>query len=383
MTSEERHEARYKRRKAKRLEKRERIINSIGTAEEVLTYHDLFKYGDECRKNVMWKQSAQTFKRHLFSRSAINRRRALDDNYKPKRLACFTIKERGKVRAIEAPHIDDRQIQKVITKKVLLPLYSPSMIYDNGASLEGKGLIFSQRYLDQKLREHIKKYGYEGYIIIADFKGFFPNADRDLVKKRHSDIKDDKLRNILDTITDVGSGDKGLPLGIEPSQIEMIAYPTGLDNYMNCQIGLKTGHYMDDYHILVPPERDPKEVLKVFANKASEYKITVSTEKTQIVPIGKAFKFCKIKRVFKDDKIAKKGSRESVVRARRKLKVFARTKMKKEDIYTSAQSSIAYQTQYDNHGTELRLRRLFYSLFGKTMEEFGKEQDEIYMPQEI
>ena len=387
MNSIERKNARYERRKAKRQTNRDKIIEGIGTAEEVFNYHDMFKYGQDCCKGVMWKQAPQTFKRHLFSRTAVNRKNALN-GYKPKPLVHFTLNERGKTRPIDAPHIDDRQIQKVLTKKVLIPLYLPRMIYDNGASLKGKGLMFSQAQLDKALHNHLKEYGYEGYVIIADFKSFFPNADREVIKGRHKEVKDDKLREILDAVTDNFDGDIGLPLGVEPSQLEMIALPSPLDNYMSCQLGLKGfGHYMDDYHLFVPPDRSPKEVLDLFIQKAGELGIKVSTDKTQIIKIGKPFKYCKRKRIYADDTIISLGDRKSKQRLRRKIKSFAKNKdMQYEDIYTSVNSSLAYFDRTDNHGTVLRARRLFYSLFGFSCEdirEFRRRDNEIYMSQQI
>ena len=375
MTSKERKMKRYERRKKKRLLKKIHIIASIGTAEDVFTYDEMFRYGEECCKGVRWKQSIQTFKRHIFSRTAVNRRRVLDENgYKPKKLSKFIINERGKTRHIEAPHIDDRQIQKTLTKKVLLPLYSPQLIYDNGASLKGKGLLFSQKQFDKSLRKHIKKYGYNGWIITSDFKGFFPNANRDYIKTKHKIIFDDKLKNILDAITDSGGGDIGLSIGVEPSQIEMIAYPSCLDNYMSCQVGLSGfGHYMDDYHIIVPPDKNPKEIMDIFYKQSKKYGLCFNDKKTKIIPIGEPFKFCKIKRIFdfNNNKIIKRGCRDSLKRTRRKLKMFARnTNLTKEDIFTSVQSSLAYLKQYNNHYDYLKMKRLFYFLFGCTIENY-------------
>ena len=134
---------------------------------------------------------------------------------------------------------------------------------------------------------------------------------------------------------------------------------------MACQIGLKGfGHYMDDYHISVPPDRDPKEILRIFIEKSAELDIKVSLSKTKIVPMGEAFKFCKMKRWIKNGKIMKRGCLESARRAKRKIKMFARSNMKYEDVYTSVNSTLSYFDRTFNHGTQLRLKRLFYSLFG-------------------
>lgn len=134
MTSEERHEARYRRRKRKRQMKRWMRSQAVGTLEEVFNYRDMFYWGKKCCNGVRWKQSTQNFELHLLSGTAKRRRLILEGKWKPKKCAHFILHERGKVRPIDAPHIEDRQIHKLETNKVLSPLYTPSMIYDNGAS---------------------------------------------------------------------------------------------------------------------------------------------------------------------------------------------------------------------------------------------------------
>ena len=140
MTSQERHEARYQRRRAARRARQEARCAALGSLEEVFSYHTMFKYGRKCCNGVRWKQSTQNFERHLFSNTAKQRRLILAKRWRPKKYVHFTVCERGKIRGIDAPHITDRQIHKVISKEVLEPLYDPSMIYDNGASRIGKGL---------------------------------------------------------------------------------------------------------------------------------------------------------------------------------------------------------------------------------------------------
>ena len=54
MNSKDRKEARYKRRKERRAEKRKLLMDQIGTAEEVFCFHDMFRFGEECTKGVMW-----------------------------------------------------------------------------------------------------------------------------------------------------------------------------------------------------------------------------------------------------------------------------------------------------------------------------------------
>lgn len=137
------------------------------------------------------------------------------------------------------------------------------MIYNNGASLPGKGMAFSRRELKRDLVWHFRRYGREGSIILLDFKQFFPSVSHDEIHKRHDRIiLDDALRVVGDVVVDSVPGEIGMPLGVEPSQAEMIAFPSALDNYIKCQLRIKcAGHYMDDYYIIIPPDKDPHEIL--------------------------------------------------------------------------------------------------------------------------
>lgn len=96
---------------------------------------------------------------------------------------------------------------------------------------------------------------------MIDFKQFFPSVSHEKVLERHKKyLLDNDIRQIADDIVTTIPGDFGLPLGVEPSQAEMIAFPSPLDNYIKCQLSLKcAGHYMDDYYIIVPPDKNPVE----------------------------------------------------------------------------------------------------------------------------
>lgn len=123
MTSQERHEARFQRRKAKRLERKQARCDSLGPTNKIFSYRKMFFYGKKCCNGVRWKQSVQNFEGHLFSGTATRRRTVLEQQWKPKSCSHFTLRERGKIRPIDAPHITDRQIHKTLCNEVLIPLY--------------------------------------------------------------------------------------------------------------------------------------------------------------------------------------------------------------------------------------------------------------------
>ena len=322
MTSQERHEVRYQRRRADRLKRKKERSNNIGGISTAMSFSELFKAGKKCCLGVRWKQSVQRFEMHLFSKTAVNVRNIKNKSWIPSKYNSFILKERGKIRPIDAPTIQDRQIHKAFNKNVLLPLYVPEMIWNNGASLKGKGFSFSRKMLIKDLHSYYRHYGTKGSVILLDFKKFFPSAPHKTIYERHNKLFFDKdMKDIANKIIASNKKDHGLPLGVEPSQVEMIALPSSIDNYLKCQLSLKyVGHYMDDYYILVPPCFNAKKLLYLIVQKASEIGLTVNRSKTKIVSIHKPFKFCKAKYTLTSSgAVFVNGNRNSVKRARRKM----------------------------------------------------------------
>lgn len=124
-----------------------------------------------------------------------------------------------------------------------------------------------------------------------------------------------------------------------------------------------------DYYVIVPPDRDAKEIMALIVAKAESLKLTVSKSKSRIVPLTKPFRYCKAKFILTETgRVVMNGNRDGVKRARRKIKAF-RTKiqngeMSYDDLWTSVNGMLAYFESYDDHNRVLRLRRLFYSVFG-------------------
>jgi len=390
-----RRERRYQNRKSKREANRIERCNDVGNLETVFTHSTLFQTGKRCCNGVRWKNSAQRFELHLFSNTAKCRRQLLEGKWKPAAYTHFTISERGKTRKIDAPRIYDRQVHKVYTQRVLLPLYLPEMIYNNGASLPGKGFEFSKRMLREDLHWHYRHYGRDGYIILIDFKQFFPTVSHEQVMKRHRKwILNEDLRKIGDDVVRSVPGKVGLSIGVEPNQAEMIAFPSALDNYIKCQLSIKcAGHYMDDYYIMVPPDRDPKEIMRLVIAKAESLELTISKSKSRIIPLTKPFRYCKAKYTLTETgRVIVNGNRDGMKRARRKIKAFckriAEGKMSYEDLWTSVNGTLAYFGAYNDHTRVLRLRRLFYAIYGFSPEKIENfrmrgQIDEIHNAQAV
>ena len=373
MTSQERREARYQRRKAKRQAKREARCAALGPIDKVFSYRKMFFYGRRCCNGVRWKQSTQNFELHLFSGTARRRREVLEGRWKPRKCTHFTLRERGKVRPIDAPHITNRQAHKTLWDVVLVTLYNSRMIYDNGASQRDKGLHWHFRRIKDQLHWHFRRWGREGAVGLIDLKGFFPNAPRWSIYQRHQRlITNPDLRWLADTVVRYAPStapERGMPLGVEPSQQEMVALPSAVDNWLKCQKGIHcAGHYMDDYYIIMPDVEQLKAVIREMVRRFETMGIRVNKRKCRIIPLTKPFRWCKARFTLTETgKIKVNGSRDGIKRARRKLKLFYREfkagkrPLKDVEQYMNCQS--AYYKNFNDHGRLLRLQRLYHAIF--------------------
>lgn len=374
MTSKERREARYHRRQARRLENKRARCESLGGLKKAFSYRKMFFHGKKCCNGVGWKQSTQNFGLHLFSGTARRRKDILKGRYKFKKCSHFTLTERGKIRPIDAPHVTDRQIHKTLCNEVLIPLYSPSMIYDNGASQRGKGLHWAYRRLEEQLRWHFRRYGRQGGVFLLDLKGFFPNAPHAALYQRHQQlIFDPGLRALADSVvasSPCPTPGRGMPLGVEPSQQEMVALPSSIDNWIKCQAGVHVaGHYMDDYYIALPDIEELKKLAREVVRRFEAMGIRVNKRKCKIIPLTKPFRFCKVRFTLTESGAVKlNGCRDGMKRSRRKLKFFQREVAAGRRTLAEAaeymQSQRAYYRSFDDHGRLLRLERLAYAIFG-------------------
>ena len=157
MNSQERHEARYQRRKARR-EQRAREAGGA-SFEEVMSFGNICKAGKSCCDGARWKTYTINFETNLLGEAQAT----YDTLHYGKRVFkgfhSFATVEHGKVRNIDALPIQERAIQKCLCKNLLTEVYSRSFIYDNSASLKDRGMDFQLRRLRKHLQDHYRRYG--------------------------------------------------------------------------------------------------------------------------------------------------------------------------------------------------------------------------------
>ena len=323
MTSAERHEARYQRRKAARQVKRAAKVHEALDFDSVFTFAHLYSSARQCFRGVRWKASVQKF-RCKCGINVARRLRALRSGvFTLKKPPEFIIRERGHVRKINSIHIEDRAPQKCLCKYSLKPVLHRSLIYDNYASQEGKGTQKARDRLKCMLERHIRRHGFAGGMIIFDFKGFFDSILHGLIRFiLDKNYTDKRIIGANMKIVRQAREKVGLILGSENSQDFAIVTPNMLDHLIKDVLRAEGyGRYMDDGWII---HHDMKQLRIIFDRLrafAARLGFTLNEKKSRIIPFGKPFTMMKRKYTFTETgKIIIRPSRESVIRERRKLK---------------------------------------------------------------
>lgn len=247
--------------------------------EIVCDANNLYRAYKASVKTSKWKETTQKFMmnflRYIFSIQDDLINRTLQNGPTQE----FTLFERGRVRPITSIQIRDRIIRHVLCDEILLPEVKKHIIYDNCASIKGRGISHQRDRFEVHLRKYYRLYGNEGWILFGDFSKFYDNIIHEIAKRELLRLFDDD--EFIDwLLTQIFDGFK-----IDVS-------------------------YMTD----------------------EEYGIHINRKKTRIVKISSTYKFLQIKYSLTDSgKVIKRINPKRVTAMRRKLKRLA-VKVKNEEI---------------------------------------------------
>lgn len=331
MNSTERHEARYQRRKAAREAKRLQKIGQYDDFNRLSSVPAILHANWEARQGVMFKASVIRYNINAY-KNAVKQSRDLRAGKDVRQsFYVFDIHERGKLRHIHSLHYSERVIRRSVCTNALVPVLSNGLIYDNSASLEGKGVSFAANRCEAHLHEYFRETGSnEGYIAVIDFKGFFDHILHEPLKQIiDASFRDKRIVNLSYGFIDATNYDKpgdkrgqGLFIGPEDSQIYAVAYLNRIDHLIKDKMRQRFyARYMDDSYIIHRDKATLKGMLDELRKEYEKYGVILNPKKTQIVKLSKGFTFLKTRYFLTETgHVVKKPDHDCIVRERRKLK---------------------------------------------------------------
>lgn len=326
MTSEERHEARYRRRVERRRQMRMEKHPCADSYEAVFSWGNLWRSYRACRRNVTWKGSVQRYIFQSLIRVSQTHEKLMQGKYKCVTPHEWDTWERGKKRHIKSVPIGERVMQRCLADNALVPVLSPMFIYDNGACLPNKGYDFAQRRLKCHLSRFYRDYGTDGYILLFDFSKFYDNVNHGLLlKSLRTRFTDRRLLGMIEQI--MGTfGPVGLGLGSQISQILALLSANKLDHAIKQDMGIRYyARYNDDGYLIHHSKAYLQKCLAQMQEICGQLGIKLNMKKTHIVKLSHGFKFLKA-RIYltTTGKVVRKLPKKSIVTERRKLKKLRR-----------------------------------------------------------
>lgn len=298
------------------------------TMEELTTLDNICEAFYQCAKVSHWKESTQRFRSNLLLKALELQEDLRNGKYQVSPTINFVLNERGKTRQINAPTIRDRVVQKLLMNHILLPALTRPLIYDNYASLKGRGTSLARKRMDVHLQRFIRKHGTDGYILQIDVKKYFESIDHETLKRlyRKEVHEPENVMRLIDYLIDTASETgKGLNLGSECPQIFAVYYLHAVDTWVKIVCGEKYyGRYMDDIYVISNSKERLKELLEGIKKILAELKLEVNEKKTHITKLTHGFTFLQLKYSFNGSHIVKRLTHEKIVRERRRLKAFRR-----------------------------------------------------------
>ncbi len=333
---------------------------------EILTdANKLYEGFRKAARGSDWKSQVQQFEINYLTEISRIQDELYQMIYRLSPTTDFILRERGKIRYVSGEHIRDRVVKHVLCDELLSPEIRPYLIYDNGASLTGKGMSFTRK----RILTHLHRYYFhegtnEGWVLLLDFTKYYDNIRHDELRKlfdHYTDL-DETSKFVLNLIIDSARIDvsymddetyrnciqeifnsldyytipkrlktgekfmeKHMNIGDQLAQIAGISYPTKLDNFIKIRCGMKYySRYMDDSYII---HRD-KKTLQILLDKireiAASIGIFISDKKTQIVPLGSNWKFLQMTySLTETGRVIVKINKKRLTAMRRKLKKLA------------------------------------------------------------
>lgn len=342
-----------------------------GYQREIFDGNVLYESFLKAKQGSDWKPQVQRFEMNLLFELSELQQEHETGNHVFLPSTEFTLHERGKVRRITGEQIHDRVAKHALCDEILTPAVRKYLIYDNSASIKGRGIDFSRNRLLHHLRRYYTLHGSnDGYILLIDFSKYYDNIRHDrLMEQFEKYIHDERSLNLLRKVIDRSKVDvsymddeeyercmekvfnslayqdvdkslltgekfmyKHLNIGDQVAQIAGIIYPIPIDNYVKIVKGVKFyGRYMDDSYAIHESKEFLQELLQGIIAIATELGITVNIRKTRICKLSSLWRFLQVQySLTETGRVIQKINPKRLTCMRRKMKKLVHILTEKE-----------------------------------------------------
>lgn len=355
-------------------------------------------------KGSKWKETTQKYMMNYLDNIIDLQEELLKETYKPDKEECFILNERGKTRHITSLTPRDRIVRHLICDYVLMPLIKKKVIYDNGASIEKRGLSHARKRFEAHIHKAYMRYGTnELYCLFGDFSKFYDNVKHDVAINQLLELvnRDPYVEWLLTVLfknfeIDVSNKDysneifnrleyekvpkkflngskfmkKSINIGDQISQLIGVYYPNKLDTYVKYVLGIKYyGRYMDDFYVISDSKEELNYVLTKIRSILKELGIYLNNKKTRIVKLNRTNKYLQIKyTLLESGKLVRRINPKRLKSFRHRLKQMSKnTSIDYVDKELSFKSWMCNFYKIMSKEQRMRIIELYERLFNSTI----------------
>ena len=279
-------------------EKGYRFVNLYGMLNEI-NLLDSWKYINKSASSGIDHISAKAYEENLEGNVKDLVRRLKDKGYRAKLVQRKYIpKSNGKDRPLGIPSTEDKLLQ-VAVSRILESIHEQDFMPNSFGFRKGTGVKAALKSLHYELQ-----YGWYGYVVEADIKGFFENINHEwLIRMLEERINDKAFVGLIRKWLKAGIMEadgaiihpaSGAPQGgVVSPYLSNIYLHYVLDLWFEKQIKLKSEgraylcRYADDFVCLFQFQKDAERFYQELPGRLCKFGLEVSAEKTRIIRFSK------------------------------------------------------------------------------------------------
>ena len=338
-----------------------RTVNMLDYGLIITDANNLYEAVLNSIKGSKWKEKSQRSLDDILTLVFNLSNSLINKTYISKCENNFIINERGRTRVIESYGVEDRAVRHVLCDKIFAPEIKKKIIYDNGASIKGRGISFSRKRFEVHLRKYyIHHKTNDGYVMFGDFSKYYDNILHKTEKQKllslvdydeyiswlldvifeafridfsgkESDLENayNGIFNKLDYIKPDNSYyksylEKSISIGDQLSQHIGILYANDIDTYVKIVKSQKYyGRYMDDWYLISKSKDELFDVFDGIVEISKKLGIHINHKKTYITKLSSRYKYLQVKyTLMNTGKVIKRINPKRITTMRHRLKVF-------------------------------------------------------------
>ena len=342
-----------------------RTVNIMTDYEKIMTDpNNIYKGILSAIDGSKWKEKSQYSLNNILTLTFDIAKMLENRTYISEHEASFTLHERGRLRRVDSFPVPDRAIRHVLCDDIFSSKIKNKIIYDNGASVKGRGISHSRKRFEVHLRKfYMRHNSNDGWILFGDFSKYYDNILHDVAKEQLLELvdHDDFINWLLDVIfkefeidcSDLSEDDfnklyegvfnklvydppktknptktmkKSISIGDQLSQQIGIWYPHEIDNFIKIVKSQKYyGRYMDDWYIISDSRDELIKILHKVVDICKPIGLHINVRKTHITKLNSIYKYLQVKYTLTSTgKVIKRINPKRVTVMRHRLKKLCR-----------------------------------------------------------